>query len=149
MKERYGVDIDPATEICSLIGSKEGLANFFRALCNPSMTKENKDIIMIPDPGYASYKEMIKVCGGIAYPIALKAEDNYMPEMEDVFAQLEKDLVAALLCVWLVASDLLGQHSLYQESNCVQKQSCWLKERGSGRIRCSREVRWGRGFRGV
>lgn len=91
MKERYGVDIDPSTEICSLIGSKEGLANFFRALCNPSMTKENKDIIMIPDPGYASYKEMIKVCGGIAYPIALKAEDNYMPDMENVFAQLEKD----------------------------------------------------------
>ena len=89
MKERYGVDIDPATEICSLIGSKEGLANFFRALCNPTTINEHKDIIMIPDPGYASYKEMIKVCGGTAFPIALKAENNYMPDMEEVLEELK------------------------------------------------------------
>lgn len=89
MKERFGVDLDPATEVCSLIGSKEGLANFFRALCNPSTKEDEKDIIMIPDPGYASYKEMIKVCGGIGYPIALTAEDKYMPDMEKVIAGLE------------------------------------------------------------
>ena len=91
MKERFGVDIDPASEICSLIGSKEGLANFFRALCNPTLIEKDKDIIMIPDPGYASYKEMIKVSGGLAYPIALKAENNYMPDLEDVLKQLERD----------------------------------------------------------
>ena len=91
MKERYGVDIDPATEVCSLIGSKEGLANLFRAMCNPTMIEKDKDIIMIPDPGYASYKEMIKVSGGLAYPIALKAENDYMPDMEEVLKQLVKD----------------------------------------------------------
>lgn len=91
MKERFGVKLDPASEICSLIGSKEGLANFFRALCNPTTVEKDKDIIMIPDPGYASYKEMIKVSGGFAYPIALKAENNYMPDLEDVLLQLEKD----------------------------------------------------------
>ena len=89
MKERYGVELDPATEFCSLIGSKEGLANLFRALCNPTTVNEHKDIIMIPDPGYASYKEMIKVCGGTAYPIALKAENNYMPDMEEVLEELK------------------------------------------------------------
>ena len=88
MKTRYGVDLDPATEICSLIGSKEGLANFFRALLNPTMVEKDKEIIMIPDPGYASYKEMIKVSGGIAYPIALTAENNYMPDMEKILSEL-------------------------------------------------------------
>lgn len=88
MKERFDVEMDPATEICSLIGSKEGLANLFRGLCNPTLAEKEKDIIMIPDPGYASYKEMIKVSGGLAYPIALKAEDNYMPDLEKVLAQL-------------------------------------------------------------
>ena len=32
-----------------------------------------KDIILIPDPGYASYKEMIKVSGGLGYSIPLTA----------------------------------------------------------------------------
>jgi len=71
----------------SLIGSKEGLANLFRGLLNPTTIEKDKEIIMIPDPGYASYKEMIKVSGGVAYPIALKAENNYMPNMEK---ELEK-----------------------------------------------------------
>ena len=90
MKERFGVEIDPATEICSLIGSKEGLANLFRGLINPTTVEKDKEIIMIPDPGYASYKEMIKVSGGKAYPIALTAENNYMPDMEEVLAELIK-----------------------------------------------------------
>ena len=88
MKERFGVELDPTTEICQLIGSKEGLANLFRGLLNPTMVEKDKEIIMIPDPGYASYKEMIKVSGGLAYPIALKAENNYMPDMEKVLAEL-------------------------------------------------------------
>ncbi len=88
MKERFGVELDPATEFCSLIGSKEGLANLFRGLLNPTMVEKDKEIIMIPDPGYASYKEMIKVSGGLAYPIALTAENDYMPDMEKVLAEL-------------------------------------------------------------
>lgn len=90
MKTRFGVDIDPTSEICSLIGSKEGLANFIRVLINPTTKDEDKDIILIPDPGYASYKEMIKSTGGLAYPIALTAENNYMPNMDKVIEELEK-----------------------------------------------------------
>lgn len=91
MKIRYGVDLDPTCEIFSLIGSKEGLANFVRLLVNPTNKREEKDIIMIPDPGYASYKEFIKVSGGLAYPVPLTAENNYMPDMEKVLAQLKSE----------------------------------------------------------
>ena len=91
MKDRFGVNLDPNTEIHSLIGSKEGLANFIRILINPTIDDKKKEIIMIPDPGYASYKEMIKISGGIAYPIPLKSENNYMPNLEDLFNNLIKD----------------------------------------------------------
>lgn len=91
MKNRFGVDLDPASEIFSLIGSKEGIANFIRALCNPTDVTKEKDIILIPDPGYASYKEMIKVSGGLAYPIPLTHENNYKPDLEDVMTELEND----------------------------------------------------------
>lgn len=91
MKNRFGIDLDTKTEICSLIGSKEGIANMIRALINPSVDIKNKDIILIPDPGYASYKEMVKVSGGLGYGIPLTQENNYMPNLEEVAKQLEKD----------------------------------------------------------
>lgn len=91
MKERFGVEVNPDTEVFSLIGSKEGLANFIRVLINPTTKKDEKEIIMVPDPGYASYKEMVKVSGGLAYPVPLKEEENFMPDMEKVFEKLIND----------------------------------------------------------
>ena len=91
MKERFGIELNPDTEIFSLIGSKEGLANFIRILINPTTVDEDKDIIMVPDPGYASYGEMIKVSGGKAYSVPLTPENNFMPDMEEVWKNLIKE----------------------------------------------------------
>lgn len=90
MKERFGVELNPDTEIFSLIGSKEGLANFIRVLINPTTKEEDKEIILIPDPGYASYGEMVKVSGGKAFAVPLTPENNFMPDMEEVWADLIK-----------------------------------------------------------
>ncbi len=91
MKTRFNVDVDPNTEVCSLIGSKEGLANIIRELINPTLKEEDKEIILVPDPGYASYSQMLLVSGGISYPIPLTKENNYMPDMEEVWESLKKD----------------------------------------------------------
>ena len=91
MKERFGVDIDAETEVFSLIGSKEGLANLVRAITCSCADKFNKDIIMVPDPCYASYYEFIKSAGALAYPIPLTLENDYKPDMEEVLAGLVKE----------------------------------------------------------
>ena len=91
MKTRFGVDLNPKKEIFSLIGSKEGIANFIRELINPKEKEFEKDIILIPDPGYASYKEMLKVSGAVGYSIPLTLENNYMPDLEEVLENLKKD----------------------------------------------------------
>jgi len=91
MKKRFGVELDQKTEIFSLIGSKEGLANMFRCLVNPTFNEKEQDIILIPDPGYASYKEQIRVIGGKPYPIPLTYDNKFMPSMESVMESLQKD----------------------------------------------------------
>lgn len=91
MKNRFGVDLDAKKEIFSLIGSKEGIANLIRELINPTPNEFDRDIILIPDPGYASYKEMIKVSGGVGYSIPLTFENNYMPDLDEVWENLKKD----------------------------------------------------------
>ena len=45
MKERFGVALDPQTEICSTIGSKEAIFNFPEAILSPG------DVVLIPTPG--------------------------------------------------------------------------------------------------
>lgn len=91
MKSRFGVDLDPKKEIFSLIGSKEGIANIIRELINPTQEEKDKDIILIPDPGYASYKEMIKVSGGLGYSIPMTLENSYMPDLNAVCENLKKE----------------------------------------------------------
>lgn len=91
MKTRFGVELDPKKEIYSLIGSKEGIANIIRELINATPNEFDRDIILIPDPGYASYKEMIKVSGGVGYSIPLTLENNYMPDLNAVLENLKKD----------------------------------------------------------
>ena len=90
MEKRYGVKVEK-NEIHSLIGSKEGIANFIRALCNPTTNVEEQDIVMVPDPGYASNSHMINVAGGRPYSLPLTPENNYMPDLEEVFGNMEKD----------------------------------------------------------
>ena len=46
MKNRFGVELDPDKEIYSLVGSKEGIANLIRGLCNPTTIEKEKDIIL-------------------------------------------------------------------------------------------------------
>lgn len=45
-QRRFGVELDPETEMCVSIGSKEGLANLAQAISSPG------DIIMVPNPSY-------------------------------------------------------------------------------------------------
>ena len=88
MKDRFGVDVDTKTEIHSLIGSKEGIANFIRALINPTTIEPEKDVILVPDPGYASYQQIIKANGGRSYSIALTKENKYMPDLNKVWEEM-------------------------------------------------------------
>lgn len=91
MKTRFGVDVNPASEITSLIGSKEGLANMFRAIITPRLDKKERDIILTPDPGYASYVDAIEIAGGLSYPTPLNRENNYLPDLDAAVENLQKD----------------------------------------------------------
>ena len=88
MKDRFGVVVDADKEVFSLLGSKDGLANLIRFLINPKSEEAEKDIIMVPDPGYASYGQMVQIAGGKTYSIPLTEENNYMPNMDEVYSKM-------------------------------------------------------------
>src|SRR3989339_185400 len=59
--ERFGVKINPETEVLALIGSKEGVAHLCMTYLNPG------DIALVPDPGYPVYYNGVALAGGIVY----------------------------------------------------------------------------------
>ena len=91
MKKRFGVELDCDTEIFSLIGSKEGIANLVRFITTPKHEELEKDVIMVPDPCYASYLQFIKASGAKAYSMPLTVENDYKPDVEKIYEQIIKD----------------------------------------------------------
>ncbi len=84
-KSRYGIDLDPATEILPLIGSKEGIAHFPLAVLNPG------DISLVPDPCYPVYRSSSNFAGADVYTMPLTAEHGFRPDLDaipaDVYAR--------------------------------------------------------------
>jgi LL-diaminopimelate aminotransferase len=75
---RYGVKLDPATEVLGLIGSKEGCHHFIMARINPG------DVVLMTDPGYPAYRASILMGGGIPYNVAILPENGYLPVFEEI-----------------------------------------------------------------
>lgn len=91
MKKRFNVELDSNNEIFSLIGSKEGISNLIRALVNYSEDVKEQDVILIPCPSYASYTQMIKASGARAYAINLCEENNFMPDLDEIYERYIKE----------------------------------------------------------
>jgi LL-diaminopimelate aminotransferase len=77
-KTRYDVSLDPATEVLSLIGSKEGCHHFVLACINPG------DIVLMTDPGYPAYRASILMGGGIPHSVPIRPENGYLPVFDEI-----------------------------------------------------------------
>ena len=73
-EKRFGVLLDPQTEVLSLIGSKEGIGHLPLAFVNPG------DIVLVPDPGYPVYNAGTIFAGGTPYIMPLKQENDFLPD---------------------------------------------------------------------
>ncbi len=76
----YGVRLDAGTEILPLIGSKEGIMH----IC---MTYLNKgDQVLIPNPGYPTYRSAVMLAGGKCVEYKLREKNNYEPDLDKIEA---------------------------------------------------------------
>jgi LL-diaminopimelate aminotransferase len=73
--KRFGVDLDPDSEVLPLIGSKEGLAHLSLAFVDPG------DEVLVPDPGYPIYGVSTMLAGGTPVPLVLDADRGWLPDL--------------------------------------------------------------------
>lgn len=77
-QDRFGLAVDPETEVLPLIGSQEGTAHLPLAILNPG------DYALLLDPGYPSHAGGVHLAGGQIYPMPLLAEHQFLPVLTDI-----------------------------------------------------------------
>ena len=76
--DRYGVQLDPESEILPLIGSKEGLMH----ICMTYLRKGDR--VLIPNPGYPTYRSAVTLSGGEPKEYRLNAEGDWFPNFDEI-----------------------------------------------------------------
>jgi LL-diaminopimelate aminotransferase len=84
-QQRFGVTLDPATEVLPLIGSKEGIAHI--AFCYI----DAGDIALVTDPGYPVYSICTGLAGGQTHYLPLKEETGFLPDLDSISESVLKD----------------------------------------------------------
>ena len=74
----YGVDVDAASEVQPLIGSKEGILHITLAFVNPG------DEVLVPNPGYPTYTSLSKILGAKVVNYNLDEDNGWQPDFEEL-----------------------------------------------------------------
>lgn len=82
--QRFNVELNPETEVLTLMGSQDGLAHIAMAYINPG------DIALVPDPGYPIYAASILLAEGELYPMPLLARNNFLPDFDRIPAEVAR-----------------------------------------------------------
>ncbi len=77
-KRRFGVTLDPASEVLTLIGSKEGIGHVPLAFVDPG------DVVLVPSPGYPVYPVGTTFAGGVPYMMPLTKQNGFLPDLNAI-----------------------------------------------------------------
>ncbi len=88
---RFGVTLDPATEVLGLIGSKEGIGHFPLAFVDPG------DVVLVPDPAYPVYQAGTIFAGGVPYAMPLTRASGFLPDL----GAIPVDVMRRAKVLWL------------------------------------------------
>jgi LL-diaminopimelate aminotransferase len=82
MEGRFGVQLDPETEVLALIGSKEGIAHIFTAFVDPG------DYTLVPGVGYPVYHTGGIMAGGLTHWMPMGPENDWLADFESTPADV-------------------------------------------------------------
>ncbi|MBL8066677.1 MAG: aminotransferase class I/II-fold pyridoxal phosphate-dependent enzyme, partial [Chthonomonadaceae bacterium] len=88
----WGVDLDPASDFCQVIGSKEGLAHLAWAYADPG------DTVIVPNPAYTVYKVCSLMAGADVFEVPLKESNGFLPDLSDIPTDVAKKAKLFYVC---------------------------------------------------
>ncbi|ADI63313.1 LL-diaminopimelate aminotransferase [Trichormus azollae] len=109
-EQKFGIKVDPETEVLPLIGSQEGTAHLPLAILNPG------DFALLLDPGYPSHAGGVYLASGQIYPMPLQAENNFLPVLTDIPASVLSQSKMMVLSYPHNPTSALAPLSFFQEA---------------------------------
>lgn len=83
-KRRFNVTLDPANEVLTLIGSKEGIGHIHLAFVDPG------DVVLVPSPGYPVYPVGTGFSGGTSHIMPLTKANGFLPDLNAIPKEVAK-----------------------------------------------------------
>lgn len=83
-QQRFGVTLDPETEVLPVLGSKEGIVNLMMGYI------DNGDGVLLPDVGYPSYSQGGQLAGGTLHWMPVRPESGYLPDFNAISPEVAK-----------------------------------------------------------
>lgn len=77
-RRRYQVELDEASELTPLMGSKEGIFQVTLALAGPG------EVVLVPDPAYLAYETSAIISQAEIFPLPLLPENRFLPDLESI-----------------------------------------------------------------
>ncbi|HEX2055812.1 MAG TPA: LL-diaminopimelate aminotransferase [Nitrospiraceae bacterium] len=90
-RRRFHVTLDAASEVLTLIGSKEGIGHVPLAFVDPG------DVVLVPSPGYPVYPVGTSFAGGVSHIMPLTKQNGFLPDLDAV----PKDIARKAKLMWL------------------------------------------------
>jgi LL-diaminopimelate aminotransferase len=107
---RFGVRLDPATEITSTIGSKEAIFHFPLGFLDPG------DVAIGPTPGYPPYARGTAFAGGEPYHVPLRKENGFLPDLTEIPESVWEKAKILWLCYPNSPTGAMATRDLYEQA---------------------------------
>ncbi len=89
---RFGVKLDPETEVIATLGSKEGFANIAQAICAPG------DVVIAPNPSYPIHSFGFIMAGGVIRHVEAHSPEQYLSGISRAVRHSVPPPIAMILC---------------------------------------------------
>ncbi len=106
---RYGIELDPRTEVTSLLGSQEGLSHIALAFGN------SDDIFMVPDPCYPVFADGPLIADSKVYYMPMLEENDYLIQLQDIPEEVAKQAKMMIVSYPNNPTTAMAPDSFYHE----------------------------------
>lgn len=106
---RYGVSLDGDKEICSLLGSQEGLAHIALSIVDEG------DIVLVPDPCYPVFADGPQLAGAELYYMPQKKEHGYVIQLKEIPEEVAKRAKLMIVSYPNNPTTAMAPDSFYEE----------------------------------
>ncbi|MDP3321769.1 MAG: aminotransferase class I/II-fold pyridoxal phosphate-dependent enzyme, partial [Bosea sp. (in: a-proteobacteria)] len=89
---RFGVKLNPDTQVVATLGSKEGFANMAQAITGPG------DVVLVPNPSYPIHAFGFLMAGGVIRSVPAEPTPAFFPALERAMIHSVPKPIALVTC---------------------------------------------------